>query len=270
MSKLGLLAAGGEVPVLVARGAKGQGIEVIGIAVTDVHPDFEEAVSRIYRIGLDRISDALHVLASEGIKDVVVAGKVQKYLIFADPGVAKGLSPFLAETENRNDAPIFMTFLRKLEGLGITVKDQTTYLGPSLAREGRITRRAPTPAEMDDVRFGFKIAKYVADADIGQTVVVRNRAVLAIEAIEGTDCAIIRGGILGCGGAVVVKVSKTHQDMRFDVPTVGTDTIDSMMRGGCSALGVEAGRTIVIAEKEVASMADEAGIAVMAIRGDAV
>ena len=150
---------------------------------------------------------------------------------------------------------------------GIEIVDQTAYLKPLLPPVGVLTKRRPTAEEAEDIRFGFAAAKAIGGLDIGQTVVVKQKAVMAVEAIEGTDACIRRGGELGRGRAVVVKVAKPNQDWRFDVPAVGRTTLQSMLESGCTVLAMEAGRTLFVEQEAVLSLANEKGVCICAVDG---
>ena len=166
---------------------------------------------------------------------------------------------------DRRDDTIMMAFVRELARAGIQTFDQTALIRKLMPRRGTITRREPTEAERQDMDFGFRIAKELGRLDIGQTVVVKSRAVMALEAIEGTDACIERGGKLACGGAVVAKVSKPQQDNRFDVPTVGYRTIENMAKVGATALAIEAGKTLLVERERMISFADDKGISIVAM-----
>ena len=158
-----------------------------------------------------------------------------------------------------------LAIVEEIEKDGIEVVDQTLYLKPLMPPTGVLTKRRPTPEEEDDIRFGFVTAKAMGGMDIGQTVVVKNKAVMAVEAIEGTDACIRRGGELGRGKSVVVKVAKPNQDVRFDVPAVGKQTIQSMLDSGCTVLAMEAERTLFVEQEEVLKLANAHDLCICAV-----
>ena len=160
--------------------------------------------------------------------------------------------------------------VKELEDEGIEVMDQTLLIKPLLPPPGVLTKRKPTEAELADMEFGFEMAKAIGGLDIGQTVVVKNRAVMAVEAIEGTDACIRRGGQLGRGGVTVAKSAKPKQDMRFDVPSIGPDTIDSMIEAGAVALVIEAGCTLVVDREGMVAKADQNKISIVSMSEDEV
>ena len=171
----------------------------------------------------------------------------------------------LNRLRNRKDDTIMLAIVDELAKDGLEVVDQTLYLKPLMPEAGVLTKRQPTEAEEADIRFGFVTAKAIGGMDIGQTVVVKHKAVMAVEAIEGTDACIRRGGALGRGEAVVVKVAKPNQDMRFDVPAVGLTTLASMLESHCTILAVEAGRTLFVNQEQVLAEANRNHICICAV-----
>lgn len=267
MSGLGLIAGEGELPLLIARSAADAGLRIVAVALSpSIAPGLRALAERVYRIGPDRPEEIIAALSSEGVDQAVMAGKVWKESMFESGAIQAGVDLCMGGNPARNDDAILRTFVERLEGAGINVKEQTEFLGRAVAGEGLLASREPDAREWEDIRFGFEMAKYIAGADIGQTVVVKHGVVLAVEALEGTDAAILRGGRLGRGGAVVAKVSKPSQDMRFDVPTVGKDTLRSMHSAGATALGVEAGRTFIVDGEGVSRLADQMGIAIVGLK----
>ena len=160
-----------------------------------------------------------------------------------------------------------LTIVEELHKEGINVVDQTVYMKPLMPKAGVLTKAKPSKEQMADILFGFDVAKQMGGLDIGQTVVVKDMAVMAIEAIEGTDACIKRGGALGRGNAVVVKTAKPRQDVRFDVPAVGLTTIKSMLDSDCKILAMEAERTIFVEQEEVLKLANEKGLIICAVDG---
>ena len=171
---------------------------------------------------------------------------------------------FLATLPNRKDDTIMLGFVRELNKAGIEVLDQTVLIRLLMPETGCLTKRKPTADEEKDIAFGLRMAKELGRLDVGQTVVVKGLAVMALEAIEGTDACIARGGELARGGAVVVKTAKPKQDQRFDVPAVGLKTVATMVSVGAKVLAIEAGRTLLVDRDEVVALADQNGIAIVA------
>ena len=193
-------------------------------------------------------------------------GKVTKEILY------KGLSfpdlktlGVLKRLKNRKDDTIMLAIVDEIEREGFSVLDQTVYLKPFMPKVGVLTKRQPTEEQWQDICFGFELAKQMGQLDIGQTVVVKHKAAMAIEAIEGTDKCILRGGELGRGEAVVVKTEKPNQDVRFDVPAVGIKTLMSMIDSGCNVLAVEAEKTIFVQQEDVLEMANRHNIIICAV-----
>ncbi|MEG6585075.1 LpxI family protein [Dendrosporobacter sp. 1207_IL3150] len=267
MKKIGLLAGIGRLPVEFARAARGMGFSVTAVAlVPGVDPELSESADTIYNISIGELDKVIAALKSEGVEQVTMLGKVTKELMFSgsvqlDARIRK---MFAALTDNSDDT-IMLAFVRELASDGIGVFDQTTLIRTLMPAPGVLSSRKPTPEEQADMEFGFKMAKAIGGLDIGQTVVVKNLAVIAVEAIEGTDSCIRRSGQLSRGNATVAKVAKPNQDMRFDVPAVGINTIHSMIEAGAKALAIEAGKTLVVEREKVIKMADDNGITIVAM-----
>lgn len=254
--------------MIFARAARAQGCRVVAIAVVpQADPDLAAAADKYYAIGAGELTRLLSTLRAEGVTHVTMLGKVSKELLFAGAvrPDARGQA-LLASLPDQKDDTIMLALVRELAAAGLTVVEQTALLADMLPGPGVLTRRQPTEAEWADMRFAFAMAKKIGGLDIGQTVVVKNRAVLAVEAIEGTDACIRRGGALGRGGVIVGKVAKPAQDSRFDVPAVGLDTIQAMRDAGAAGLVIEAGRTLVVEQGRVVALADEQGITIAAMR----
>jgi len=266
MKTIGLLAGVGRLPVEFARAASGMGITVIAVGVVPgVDPDLGPAAAKFHSVSVGELDRVIAVLKAEGVREVTMLGKVTKELMFSgDLAIDERMRKLLAGLADRSDDAVMLAFVRELAAEGIGVADQTALFRALMPAPGVLSRRQPTAAEQADMDFGFRMAKEIGALDIGQTVVVKNRAVLAVEAIEGTDACIRRGGALGRGGAVVAKVAKPNQDVRFDVPAVGVGTITSMIEGGAGALVIEAGKTLLVERDKALALADANGIAVVA------
>lgn len=267
MERIGLLAGVGTLPVEFLQAVKSQGYEVVCVAVIPgVDPRLKELANVYYDINVAKLNKIIKTLVSENVKVVTMLGKVTKEWLF------KGLHlpdmralKLLNRLRNRKDDTIMLAIVEELAKDGISVLDQTKYLKPLMPGPQVFTKKQPTEEQMRDVAYGFCTAKMLGGMDIGQTVVVKNQAVMALEAIEGTDACIRRGGELGRGGAVVVKTAKPKQDTRFDVPAVGMQTLRSMMESGCTVLAIEAYRTLFAEKEEVIREADRKGIIVMSV-----
>ena len=267
MEKLGILAGTGKLPVECARAAQQLGYEVYSIGLLpDSDPQIAQFSKEHQFISVAQLDAIMNYLQSRQIQKITMIGKVTKELLFngAVQPDARMLQ-LIMSLPDRKDDTIMMAFVRELAKAGMQAFDQTALIRKLMPHRGTITQREPTDAERKDMEFGFRIAKELGRLDIGQTVVVKNRAVMALEAIEGTDACIERGSTLARGGAVVVKVSKPQQDNRFDVPTVGYQTVAHMAKFDATVLAIEAGKTLLVDRKQMIDFADAHGIAVVAM-----
>ncbi|MBE8954155.1 MAG: UDP-2,3-diacylglucosamine diphosphatase LpxI [Quinella sp. 2Q5] len=267
MERIAILAGAGKLPVECARAAQQLGYEVYAIGLL---PESDEQIANFatdYKfISVAQLDAILNYLQGNQIQKVTMIGKVTKELLFNGAVVPDArMLQLIMSLPDRNDDTIMMAFVRELGKAGIQAFDQTALIRKLMPRRGTITQREPTDTERQDMEFGFHVAKELGRLDIGQTVVIKNRAVMALEAIEGTDAAIERGGTLANGGAVIVKVSKPQQDNRFDVPTVGYRTVEQMVRVGAAALAIEAGKTLLVDRKKMIELADANGITIVAM-----
>jgi len=262
----GLIAGNGDFPFLVLEGARSRGIEMSVIAIREeASPSLERAAKRFHWISLGELSRGIELLHQEGVKHAVMAGQVKHNKIFSSIRPDWRLAKLLLSLPAKNTDSLIGAIARVLQDEGIELVDSTKFLGPLLPLPGVLTRRAPDQSEMADIDYGRQIARRIADLDLGQTVVVRERACVAIEAMEGTDETIERASRLTGGQRfVVVKVSKPRQDMRFDVPVIGVKTIEVMRRSNATALAIDAARTLLFDRDQLIEAADCAGIAIQA------
>jgi DUF1009 family protein len=267
VATIGLIAGGGRFPLLLAESARGAGHRVVAVAhLNQTDRAIEKLVESCTWVKLGQFGKVLEALKAGGAEGVVLLGSVTKARFFRD-AMLDGLGlKLLAQVAVRSDDNLLRTFARYLEEQGLPVLDATPYLQDRLAPEGVLGRHEPTEAEWADARYGLELARAVGRLDLGQTVVVKDRVGVAVEALEGTDACIRRGGELAREGAVVVKAVKPHQDRRFDLPAVGPDTVEAMRQAGCRVLAVEAGATLVMDLGETVRRADRARIAVVGIR----
>ena len=266
METLGLLAGIGHLPVDVAQSAKKLGYKVVAIAVVpETDPELPENADVFYTINVGKVGKILQTLKQNGVKNVTMIGKVTKEVLYKSGVVVPDLTTIrvLASLPDRKDDTIMNALVKLVEDAGMHVMDQTVLVRPLLPEPGVLTKRKPTEQEWKDMQFGFRMAKELGRLDIGQTVVVKNQAVMALEAIEGTDACILRGGFLGKGGVIVAKTAKPAQDNRFDMPSVGTATLTSMIHAGATGIVIEAGRTLLVDRKHTLAMADEKGITIV-------
>ena len=270
MAKVGLIAGIGNLPVEFMRAAQHEGYEVVVISVvTDGAPELQAEADAYYQISVFKSDTVIKTFLKEGVTDVTMLGKVTKEHLYKKITTIPDMRTIklLNRLRNRKDDTIMLAIVEELEKEGLAVADQTKYMRPLMPPVGVMTMRKPTEVEQLDIEFGFTLAKQMGALDIGQTVVVKEQAAMAIEAIEGTDECIKRGGALGREGAVVVKTAKPNQDVRFDVPAVGMKTLESMITGNCKVLAMEAKRTIFVEQEAVLQKANELGIVICAVEG---
>jgi DUF1009 family protein len=267
--KLGLIAGNGRFPFLVLQAARAQGHQVTVIATRgEAFKDLDEAASAagaaIHWISIGELGTCIRLLKDAGVSHAVMAGQVKHTNIFAG-----GIRPdatfmaILATLPFRNTDGLIGAVAGVLRSNGIELIDSTSLLQPLLASVGVMTKRPPTDEERQDFEFGYKMADAIAGLDIGQTIAVKHKAVVAVEAMEGTDEVIGRAGHLAGPGVCIVKVAKPNQDMRFDVPVVGLATIQAMRVAGASALSVDAGKTLMFDRDTLLASANDAGITVV-------
>jgi len=265
VNKIGLIAGYGHFPLELAVALNAKGMEVHVVAAREeTFPDIEKLTASTCWLHVGQIGGMIKAFKRAGVDQIVMAGKVRKLHLFRnfrpDLTAMKGLM----RLKDRRDDSILNTIADLLAESGLTLIDQTLYAGDMLAGDGHLAGPVAKKRD-DDMRFGFEHAKGIAGMDIGQTIIVQNQAVLAVEAIEGTDAAIQRGGALGSGQAAVVKVAKPNQDLRFDVPAIGPDTLETMHASGCTLLAVEAGKTLMIERQRFLELASQYGISVYGI-----
>lgn len=266
---IGLIAGGGQFPLLFAQAAKARGRRVVAIAhINETSAELESLVDRLYWVRLGQLGKIIASFRREGVGETVFVGTITKTRIFHDirPDF-KGLSLWNT-IDRRQDDAILRAVALTLEKEGIRVLDSTCYLDHLFFPQGVLTRKKPSSVQRDDIRFGWQLAREVGRLDIGQCVVVRDRSVLAVEAIEGTDAAIRRGGALAGSGAVVVKLKKPGQDFRFDLPATGVKTIETLAAVQGAVLAVEAGQSLLFDRKEMVDAANRAGIVVVGLSED--
>jgi UDP-2,3-diacylglucosamine hydrolase len=252
---------------LVLEGARSQGVEMAVIAIKEeASPEIERVAKRLHWVSLGELSKTIELMHQEGVSQAVMAGQVKHNKIFSSIRPDWKLAKLLFSLPRKNTDALIGAVARVLEEDGIRLVDSTIFLKPLLPEPGVLTRRAPNERESDDIAYGLGIARHIAAMDIGQTVVISDRACVAAEAMEGTDETIARAArIAPSRPLVVVKVSKPGQDMRFDVPVVGLPTIEQMKSAGVTALALDAGRTLLFDRAQLIERADAAGIAIEAV-----
>ncbi|MBA2302479.1 MAG: UDP-2,3-diacylglucosamine diphosphatase LpxI, partial [Acidobacteria bacterium] len=248
MSRIGIIAGNGRFPFLALQGARSLGHDVTVVAVKEeAFPELEQAArdanAGFHAVSLGHLGKCIKILKQDGVSQAVFAGQVKHAKIFSGIIPDLTLLSVLTRLKARNTDALIAAVADVLKGEGIELLDSTSFLGPLLAHHGVLTRRAPDDDERADFDFGYRMADAIAGLDIGQTVIVKGKAVVAVEAMEGTDAAIARGGALAGAGVRIVKVAKPNQDMRFDVPVIGVATVRAMQAAGATALSIDAGRT---------------------------
>ncbi len=265
----GWISGSGELPIAVAEEARSKGYFVFAVGLEPVaEMALASSVDEIRWINVGKLGSVIEALKKAGIKEAVMAGKVPKSLLYKSK-ITPDLRAVkvLLSLKDRSDDAILLAITKELKKDGITLLNTTDFSSQLLTPEGVLTKEAPSKDEWKDIAFGFKMAKEMGRLDIGQTVVVKNQAVMAVEAIEGTDEAIRRGGALAGHGAVVIKVSKPHQDMRFDVPVVGMDTLKAMTEARARVLAIEVKKSILLNRDELLKKADKSKISVVGFNG---
>ena len=266
--RLGLIAGNGRFPFLVIDAARGAGHDVIVIALKEeTFPELAAAAATppaaaFHWISIGQLGACITLLKDAGVSQAVMAGQVKHVKLF-DLKPDLTLGKVLLRLATKNTDSLISGVAGALRDRGIELLDSTAFLAPLLARAGVLTRRAPTDEEERDLTFGCRIADTLAGLDIGQTIAVKSSAVIAVEAMEGTDAVIERAGQLAGPGARIIKVAKPNQDMRFDVPVVGVSTIAAMQAAGATLLSVDAGKTLMIDGDAIIKAADEVGICIV-------
>ena len=275
MSKLSegryaLIAGNGRFPFLVLEAARTSGRPMLVAAIRqEADPELERLAAGFHWIGLGELSRLIDLLKSQGITHAVMAGQVKHAQIFSSIRPDWRLLKLLGSLSKKNTDSLLGAVAGVLAEEGITLLDSTTFLKPLLAGVGVLSRRAPDAEECSNIEYGLQVARTLARLDIGQTVVVAERACVAVEAMEGTDATVLRAASLSRGRPLtVVKVAKPAQDLRFDVPVIGPATIRTMQQAHATALSVEAGKTLLLDRQELLRLAEEAGVAIVGTLGE--
>lgn len=264
--KIGLIAGKGQFPLLFARAARRQGLDVVAVAHQgETDPALESLAHQCHWIFVGQLGKLISAFQKAGVSRAVMAGGVSRGRLFRDFRPDFKALNLVRRVGAGHDDRLLRGLAEELEKAGITIISPLLYLQDLLAPPGCLTRRRPSAQELQDIAYGFKIAQAVGRLDLGQCVVVHRQVVTALEAIEGTDDTIRRGGRLAGKGAVVVKVCKPGQDLRFDLPSVGVGTIETMREVEAAVLAVEAGKTLMFDREEMLALADRAGMAVWGV-----
>lgn len=275
-SPLGLLAGWGRFPLVVTEKAQSQGTRVFCIGIKhEADPQLQKLADGFAWSGVAKLGRMIRLFKQAGCRKIVMAGKIHKHRFLYAPWRIFSLIPdgrtvrfwYRRQLRDRKDDTLLLAMIDEFKKDGLDFGSALDYYPDLLAPEGVLTQRQPTPGEQADIAFGWELAREMGRLDVGQSVCVKEKAVLAVEAIEGTDAAIKRAGeFCPSGGFTVVKVAKPQQDMRFDVPTIGLFTIDNLIQSGAKVLAIEAGKTIILDREAVIEMADRYGVSIVAWR----
>ena len=266
---LGLIAGNGTFPFLVLREARRLGHDVVVIALEgETFPELQSLAAELGGvswswISIGELARCITTLKTAGVTQAVMAGQVKHVKLYGGVRPDAALGSILSTLGSRNTDALIAGVAKALADHGIALMDSTALLSHLLARPGVLSRGAPTDDMLADFDYGYRVADTLAGADIGQTAIVKARAVVALEAMEGTDAAIARAGVLAGPGTRVIKVAKPAQDMRFDVPVVGVATITAMVAAGADALSIDAGKTLIVDGDDFLREADAAGVVVV-------
>ncbi|MCA1632552.1 MAG: UDP-2,3-diacylglucosamine diphosphatase LpxI [Acidobacteria bacterium] len=263
--RYGLIAGNGKFPFLVLKGARRAGVSLAVAAIREeTDPAIEKVAESLTWIGIGQLGKMIRFFKREGVEKAIMAGQVKHVQIFSGALPDVRMLKMLISLPRRNTDALIGGVAAELAREGIELIDSTFFLQDQLPAEGVLSRRAPNERERSDVEYGLEVAREIARLDLGQTIVVRARACVAVEAMEGTDACVLRAGALARGRLVVVKVAKPNQDMRFDVPVVGVPTIEAMVEAGATCLCITAGKTLMFDRAEMRALADRQRIAVVA------
>ena len=265
-NKQGLIAGDGILPVRMAQYAKENGFEVvcISLAKDNVH-QLKKYCSKVYSCHPGEINKIEQILKSEEIKQITFLGKVHKKVLLQLHKFDKRAIVLLKEATRLNDDKVMLMIVEELAKIGVEVLDQTIFIKNLMIPAGVLGKHKPTETQMEDVNYGFWLAKEMGKLDVGQSVVIKDKMIMAVEAIEGTDVCIKRGAKLAKSDAVVVKVAKPKQDRRFDIPAIGMRTLRTMSHKKASLIAVEANQTIIVDQEKVIQYADSHNIVIMAV-----
>lgn len=272
--RIGLLAGYGRFPFVFAEAARQHGLKVTCVGIRDAAaPELANEVDSFRWVGIAKLGGMIRAFRQAGIRRVVMAGKVQKAQIFTPWRILRFLPDwrfirlwFAAGRRDRKDDSMLLAMIGEFNRDDIEIVSALDFCPELLVKQGQLTRRRPSQQELRDIEFGWTLAKEMGRLDVGQTVAVKELATLAVEAIEGTDRCIQRAGeVCPSGGFTVVKVAKPQQDMRFDVPTIGPDTIRTLHQAGARVLAIEADKTILLDEADTIQLADRYGLSIVAV-----
>jgi DUF1009 family protein len=263
--RLGIISGSGDLPSYICDQAKRSGLICVVAGIKgQAHPSLEEKADVFGWFGLESIPEFISFLKRNDVGEVVFAGKIDPLVIFRKEAMNPAVLGILSKGHDRSPSSLINSVIGFLNSQGITVLDPKPFLTSAFCNEGLLSEREPLKEMELDIDFGWKIARQIADLDIGQTVIVKERAVVAVEGMEGTNATIKRGGLLAGGKTTVVKVSRTFQDLRVDLPAVGINTVEAMIEAKCAVLCIEAGRVPFFQKEEAIALADAYDIVIVA------
>jgi len=263
--KFGLIAGNGKFPFMVVEGARRSGVPLVVAAIREeTDPEMDQRAERVKWVGIGQLGRMIRFFKEEGVEKAIMAGQVKHVQIFSRAVPDARMLRVLLKLPRRNTDALIGAIASELESEGIELVDSTCFLQDSLPQSGTLTRREPSKQEREDINYGLEIAREIARLDLGQTIVVRGQACVAIEAMEGTDETIRRAGRLAKGRLTVVKVAKPNQDMRFDVPVVGVPTIEAMIEAVATCLCITAGKTLMFDRDQMIRTAEKNKISILA------
>jgi UDP-2,3-diacylglucosamine hydrolase len=267
MEKIGLIAGNRKFPLLVSLSAKSKGYHIVAIAIKgDTSSKINKLADKVYWIGLNEFKRLIQIFKTEGVTKIIMAGQISPHRLFskevqADPYLKK----LLDSIKDKKADTIFGAIADSLKEEGLELISSTTFIEDYLPKKGTLTKQAPDFLVWEDIYFGLGLAKAIGYLDIGQTVAVKKKAVVAVEALEGTDNLIRRAGQISRGGVTIVKVSKPQQDAHFDIPVIGLNTIKQLVKSHATCLAIETNKTLFIDKEESVKLADKKGISIVAL-----
>lgn len=264
--KIAVIAGSGKLPLILANKIKKQNIQLVIISlIKSQDKELQAIADRFFSFEIGQIQTIIDTLSSERIKEIFMIGKVGKEIIFDNSRLDSKAKAILSQLKYKDDNAVMKAIVAELENIGIKVLPQTQYLSDLIAKKGILSKKAPDLNQWLDIEYGIMMAKKIASLNIGQLVVVKDRAVLTVEAQEGTDETILRAGKLCKAGMVVAKTSMPEHDIRFDIPTVGISTIQSMIKAKANVLAIEAEKVLIVDKDNMIKLADEAGIVIVVV-----
>ena len=269
--KFGLIAGNGKFPFLIIEGARKQGASLAVVAIKEeTNPKIEQVAEKLIWVGIGQLGKMISFFKNEGVSKAMMAGQVKHVQIFSGSLPDLRMIKMLWNLPQRNTDALIGGIADEMAREKIELIDSTYFIQEQLAQEGVLTKREPDDTEEGNIEYGLKIANEIARLDLGQTIVVRAKACVAVEAMEGTDAVIRRAGELAKGKLTVIKVSKPNQDMRFDVPVVGVPTIQAMIESGATCLCLTAQKTLILDKEEVFKLANQNKISIVAVRSETI